>query len=393
MNKKQAQTIINEYNNAIEKVKKICQDRWFRPARRASAQSPGCPEGLVHCVDFLKVILGNTDLQRFINEFGVTLNEPKCLEFDPKEKGAQICRVPIDKLYLDMTGQRITEFLRCFMNIVIGGGYDCALGNVIAGSLRPDGKVVISDGGHRVLMAIISGRNFIEVNIVPPKSKTLSGIVKEEGKRFTGINDTQESVPEDELFRASYLMGEEDQKIMFDYFDYIGYDVGETLPHDDGLKMEKPNEFAKDYILRDEPKIKSKSGFVVWADKFDFKTVIEQWRIQYPDAKKAHVRSINALARVHWKIRTNRLDLKYIGFELTTEMLLEKFCEFSDNYASSSLITMAVKKKADGLNKQKQPADDFALLCALFKNELSKSVKIKLLKDWGLEDIIVQDEF
>ena len=134
-------------------------------------------------------------------------------------------------------------------------GYNGEHARVINAYRRPDGKFVVTDGGHRCYMALLAGRTEIEVFlIVHEEDATMEEMLEREGTSFEIINDTAEAVEEIYVYRSRLLRGYDDEVKLDEFFTYVGLDAAYTQPEDGLIKVKKVRNYMTKYICIDKPK-------------------------------------------------------------------------------------------------------------------------------------------
>lgn len=384
MNKNQAESIISSFKKAIAPVEEQIMNELVIPALRAGARNPGCVEAMVDLKKVMDILVDNPDFVTFMGDYANVTNIPEVATYNPKIKGIQIVRVSLGDIYIDMTNQRPTDFLRCLRNIIMQDGYNGEHARVINAYRRPDGKFVVTDGGHRCYMALLAGRTEIEVFlIVHEEDATMEEMLEREGTSFEIINDTAEAVEEIYVYRSRLLRGYDDEVKLDEFFTYVGLDAAYTQPEDGLIKVKKVRNYMTKYICIDKPKKKKDSGFTYTFDWDDFKIMLQEWESAYPGEEFVDIRTVNSLARLYWAIRQNANNMDKWGFEFDTDSFIQAFSEYASKYSSSHLTSIGKVG-----NKDTEPADDFATMTKLFKDEISTAAKKKMLKLWCLQDTI-----
>jgi len=125
--------------------------------------------------------------------------------YDPKENGV----VPLDKLYVDMTYQRIIRLQKIINKLKKMNGFDMYSAGVVDIAIRPNADYFVWDGFRRCIMAGLCGLTHVKSSqFVHPMNSTIEECQKQEARYFKSRNADQESMKSEEIFKSEVVYGD-----------------------------------------------------------------------------------------------------------------------------------------------------------------------------------------
>lgn len=158
----------------------------------------------------------------------------------------------IDDLYVDMTYQRILRLQKLLKKLHLLKGFDPYSAGYVDVALRPSGKIFCWDGFRRVIMAALSGLDYIKVSEMPHRQfMTDTDCQEVEARYFKSRNADNENMKAEEIWKAEVVFRDEEALELLDLFKNCEVDVEGLNPSGrpmGGFVEVKNNYFRTDNI-------------------------------------------------------------------------------------------------------------------------------------------------
>ena len=142
--------------------------------------------------------------------------------YDPNETGV----VPLKKLYVDMTYQRVLRLKKLVNKLKKMNGYDMYSAGVIDVAIRPCGGSYVWDGLRRCVMAGLCGLTHVKSSqFIHPMNSNVRGCQKQEARYFKSRNADQENMKAEEIFNAEVVFGDQKALEFLELIKNCGLDI------------------------------------------------------------------------------------------------------------------------------------------------------------------------
>ena len=225
-------------------------EQYLRLARRRAYDRKN---PTVSVYDLSKILFKYTAISKFAKKYTPLIENTKQYDsfsiFDGTKETEFWCKVPLKNIYIDLTYQRITDLLKCFENIIIRGCYDCSYAKFIDLWLREENVFACSDGAHRIIMSLITGRKYVEayINYYPDDVTTTEERIKWEAANFRNTNDLRNPISKDLIYKSGLIEGREEDVAIDKFIGEAGLDV--VFTHEGGWQINKVGNW-KSYIYK-----------------------------------------------------------------------------------------------------------------------------------------------
>lgn len=142
--------------------------------------------------------------------------------YDPNETGV----VPLKKLHVDMTYQRVLRLKKLVNKLKKMNGYDMYSAGVIDVAIRPCGGSYVWDGLRRCVMAGLCGLTHVKSSqFIHPMNSNVRDCRKQEARYFKSRNADQENMKAEEIFNAEVVFGDQKALEFLELIKNCGLDI------------------------------------------------------------------------------------------------------------------------------------------------------------------------
>lgn len=288
--------------------------------------------------------------------------------------------VDIDKIYIDLTYQRVTDIVRCGEYVINRGAFDDFQAGAIKLFQRSEDVYVCTDGGHRIIMAILVGKLQIRGEIrVHDFAISLEEQRKREAEHFVFANDQQKEVTWDQIWKAKTIIGDDLALQFLDLLQRACLDIECSVEngatYSNGKKLfEHLFEGNNPFLRKDVPNYFG--NFEADDIVFVSNVIIDASNLVIAGAGKEQMltKDLEPFARLHYAKRTDSMPIGLSSdFDFVT--LVE------DWYSTHEMGDLTKGRKSNGY---RAIVEDYIALGRLFN--LTKTQKNKLKKLWSIDD-------
>lgn len=370
---------------------------YYRLARRRAYDRKN-PTVSVH--DLSRILFKYTEIKNFAKKYTPLIENTAPFDqfgiYDNTETTRYWCKVPLKYIYIDLTYQRITDLMKCFENIIRRGCYDCGYAKHIDLWLREANVFACSDGAHRIIMSLITGRPYVEafINYYPMGITTTEERVKYEAANFLETNDLRNPISKDMIYKSGLVTGREEDVAIDAFIGEAGLDVVYT--HEGGWQIDKVGNW-KPYIYKgNNAKLGVQSGnYRGFFTAKDVKAMADIYGTQMGYDKYSFNYSLDgdvlrSLARVYYSI--NEKDeynpfSQVLNKSYTKAFFRKRVNAFfkingEDSIQAYKNLVVRTKSGNEGIIK----THDFGIIVWAF--DLNKKQSKELAKFWEIDSLV-----
>jgi len=142
--------------------------------------------------------------------------------YNPNEVGV----VPLSKLYVDVTYQRVLRLKKLVNKLKKMNGYDMYSAGVIDIAIRPCGDSYVWDGLRRCVMAGLCGLTHVKSSqFIHPMSSSIRRCQKTEAQYFKSRNADNENMKAEEIFKSEVVFGDPRALELLEMIKNCGLDI------------------------------------------------------------------------------------------------------------------------------------------------------------------------
>lgn len=289
--------------------------------------------------------------------------------------------IPIDQIYIDLTYQRVTDIILCGQYIINRDAFDDFQAKSISLFQRSKDVYVCTDGGHRIIMAILVGKTMIrgEVEVHDWDNLDVKEMRKLEAEDFVGANERQREVTWDQIWKAKTVLGE---PLALEFLNLltracldIECSVENGATYSNGKKLfEHLIEGNNPFLRKDVPNYFG--NFEAEDIIFVSNVIIDASNLVIAGAGKQQMltKDLEPFARLHYAKRTGNMPIGLSSdFDFVTMV--------EDWYATNKMGDLTKGRKSNGY---RAIVEDYIALGRLFN--LTKTQKNKIKKLWSIDD-------
>ena len=288
--------------------------------------------------------------------------------------------VPIEHIYIDLTYQRVTDIHRCGVNIIDQDGFNDYEAGPINLFKRAENKYVCADGGHRIIMAILVGKEKIRADVfVHNMDMSLEEMRVIEADFFVSKNSRQDKASWEQLWKAGTIRGDELDLEFLAILTAAKLDIECSVR--DGATYEKGKRLYDQLIMQKNQFIREEvpeycGTFEAEDLIFTSNLIIESLNMVTVGEDKGTMltKDLEPLARLHYAVRTDSLPL---GIEMVDFVATVK-----DWYANNKIGKLTEGRKSNGF---RAIVEDYITYGRLF--DLDRKQKNKLKTLWRLDNV------